>query len=305
MGSGRFDADDWKTYTTARSYASKSTTEIYASELDSSLDPKGIAFRESRDSGDNPNSNAIIVGLDVTGSMGAVLDVMARKGLPTLMTEIYNRKPVSDPHVMCLAIGDAECDRAPLQATQFEADIRIAQQLEKIWLEMGGGGNRYEGYALAWYFAALHTKIDCFEKRGKKGYLFTVGDEEPTPKLLQSDLVRIFGPGVQADLQMQDILTLASRQWEIFHLIVDEGSHARTFPKEVDKKWKEVLGQRAIHLADHTKLAEVIVSTIQVAEGADHASVTTSWDGKTKSVVAAAIKDVAVGTNASGGIVTL
>lgn len=62
----------------------------------------------------------------------------------------------------------------------FEADIRIARQLEKLWLEKGGGGNCCESYTLPWYFAALHTAIDWFEKRGQKGYLFTVGDELPT-----------------------------------------------------------------------------------------------------------------------------
>lgn len=303
MGSGSWSDKDWKTYATTSGMASKSTAEIYSSKLHEDLDPKKITFRESRDSGDNPTSNAVIIGLDVTGSMGRVLDVMARKGLPTLMKEIYDRKPVASPQVCCLAIGDAECDQAPLQVTQFESDIRIATDLEKLWLEQGGGGNQYEGYALAWYFAALHTKIDCFEKRGKKGYLFTIGDEEPTPHLLKKNLVDIFGPGAQADLQMADLLTMASRQWEIFHLIVDEGSNGGS--PAVDRKWKEVLGQRALHLADHTKLAEVIVSTIQVAEGSDHATVADSWDGTTSVVVAKAIKGVAVGTNSSSGVVTL
>jgi len=173
MGGGSWDPRTYRSYVTSKSYDTKSTDEIFDKKIiDKSLDPKGVKIRESRDSKDKPNTNAIIIGLDVTGSMSCVLDAMARKGLDTLCTEIYNRKPVSDPHIMIMGIGDAEAgDQAPLQVTQFEADIRILQQLEKVWLEGHGGGNDFEGYTLPWYFAALHTSIDCFEKRKKKGYL--------------------------------------------------------------------------------------------------------------------------------------
>ena len=82
---------------------------------------------------------------------------------------------------MAMAIGDAECDRAPLQVTQFEADIRLADQLRELWIEGGGGGNRGESYHLPWAFAAMRTSTDCFERRGRKGYLFTIGDEPILP----------------------------------------------------------------------------------------------------------------------------
>ena len=65
-----------------------------------------------------------------------IADIIARKGLNTLLEEIYSRKPISDPHVMIMGIGDVEMhDKAPLQVTQFEADIRLAEQLENIFLE--------------------------------------------------------------------------------------------------------------------------------------------------------------------------
>ena len=271
----------------------------------SDLDPKNAKLRESRDSDDNPNSNAIIVGLDVTGSMGCVLDSMARKGLNTLCTEIYKRKPVADPHIMCMGIGDVEYDRSPLQVTQFEADIRIAKQLEQIFLEMGGGGNGYESYSLAWYFAAMHTSIDCFEKRGKKGYLFTIGDEGPTPMLSKAALSQFLGDTVERDLSLSDLLTMASRQWEIFHLVVEEGSHARGCKGELFRQWAEVLGERAIHLSDHTKMAETIVSVIQRCEGVDHDTIVKSWDGSTALVVNQAIQSLDKIGSKSEAVVTL
>jgi len=305
MGSGRWDSDSWKTYATSRSYDTKKVEEIFARSMDPSLDPKGVLIRESRDSDDNANSNALIIALDVTGSMGMVLDVMAKTGLNTLVTEIHNRKPVADPHIMAMGIGDVEAgDRAPLQVTQFEADLRIAEQLEKIFLEKGGGGNHYESYALAWYFAAMHTSIDCFEKRNKKGYIFTIGDEKPTPYLRKQDIERVLGTSPQSDLNIKEILSLASRQWEIFHLIVEEGSYARSHRDLVINAWQDLLGQNALLLPDHTKLGEVIVSTLQICEGADKDHVVDSWDGSTAVAVREATRSLTK-TNKESAVVSL
>lgn len=292
MGSGRWSSSDWDAYSRTHIAGKKSTSGydgIYsASSLHKDLNPKGV-IRESRDSADNPNATPIMVFLDVTGSMSMVLDAMARTGLPTLATEIYNRKPVADPHILFGGIGDPYYDDAPLQVTQFEADIRIAEQLTKIWLEKGGGGNDFEGYALAWYFGAFKTSTDHFEKRGKKGYLFTVGDERPTPELTKGQILEVFGDEVQANMSAEQLLSAVTRQYEVFHIVVKEGSGWRHDSKEVERQWRELLGQRVIFLDDHTKMGEVIVSTLQVMNGEDKAKVAASWDGSTSIVVAKAL----------------
>lgn len=310
MGSGRWSARDWATYSSRHIHSKTSTTGasgIYSSShMVDELDPKKMknGIRESRDSVDNPNSTPIIIGLDVTGSMDRVLDAMARTGLPTLATEIYNRKPVTDPHILMAGIGDAYFDDAPLQVTQFEADIRIAEQLTKIWLERGGGGNDFEGYALLWYFASRHTEIDSMEKRGKKGYLFTVGDERPTAKIPAEHIEKVFGYKSQTDFTSEDLLKEVSRKYEVFHLIVEEGSGFRYDGDEVLRQWRDLLGQRAIRLKDHTKMGEVIVSLLQVLGGEDKDKVARSWDGSTSLVVREAIKDVTPVGSASSGLVT-
>jgi hypothetical protein len=296
MGSGRFNPKDWEAYATTNSYETKTTDEIFTSRrIDAALDVKGVRVRESRDSSDNPQSTAIIIAQDVTGSMGMISDHMARKGVPTLVSEIYQRRPVTDPHIMCMAIGDMECDRAPVQATQFEADLRIAQQLEKFYLEGGGGGNPYESYIAAWYMGARHTSTDCVEKRGKKGYLFTIGDELPTPMLRARDLNNFFGDNAHTDISARELLTEVSRVYEVFHIIVEEGSYARGRTDQVFQDWNRILPQRAIRLADHTKLAEVIVSAIQVNEGHDHDDVASSWEGNTAVVVRNAVSSLSAG----------
>lgn len=137
MGGGTFDPGAYRAF--ASSTVGKATEEIYSSRtMNKNLNPHGVKIRESRDSADNPNSTPLIVGLDVTGSMGIIADVIAREGLGTLFTGILERKPITDPHVMFMAIGDANCDQAPLQVSQFEADKRIIEQLTQIYLEHGG-----------------------------------------------------------------------------------------------------------------------------------------------------------------------
>jgi hypothetical protein len=293
MGGGTFDAKAYRAYTSTT--VGKGTDEIYTSRtINKNLDPLGVKIRESRDSPDNPNSTPLIVGIDVTGSMGMIADVLARKGLGTLFTGVLDRKPITDPHVMFMAIGDANFDSAPLQVSQFEADNRIVEQLTQIYIEHGGGGNNFESYNLPWYFAAFHTEHDSMVKRGKRGYLFTVGDEEAPQPLTPAQIRRFIGDDVEASLPTRDLLQLAQRTYDIFHIVIEEGSHARSHLARVMNGWTDLLGQHVIKLSDHNKLAETIVSAIEVVEGAD-ASVSTRGWGSGASVVYDAIKNLPPG----------
>lgn len=281
MGGGSFDTNSYRTY--AASVKNAPQHVVYSSTaLDKLLDPKDVSVRESRDSADSPEATPIIIALDVTGSMGHIAVEIAKRGLGALFQGILDRKPVKFPHLMFMGIGDAACDKAPLQVSQFEADNRIVDQLTKLWLEGGGGGNAHESYDLAWYFAGRHTAIDSMAKRGKRGYLFTVGDEE-TPSVLTRDQLRaVLGNTVSpegGDWQSRASLTEAQRQYDVFHVIIEEGNYAREHSHRVQTCWRELLGQKVISLADHKLLAETVVSAIQVAEGVDHATAAKGWSG--------------------------
>lgn len=274
MGSGTYTSDSWNTYATSTNIHTKSVDQIFTQKtIAQELDPARITLRESRDSTDNPLSTPVIVGLDVTGSMGMVLGYMAKKGLNDLMTAVYDHQPITNPHVMAMAIGDIECDKAPLQVTQFEADIRIAQQLERLFIEKGGGGNNHESYTLPWYFAAHHTVTDSFEKRGKKGFLFTVGDEMPNMELQAEDIARVFQAQARNPLDAEGLLELVSEKWEVYHLIVGEGSYAASNRNKVRDSWADLLGHRAIWLKSHRKMAEAITAILAESAG-DHQLVT-------------------------------
>jgi len=261
MGSGRWTTDSFATYSVSTGLRSAKTAgDVYKNKrVQTALDPKGIKLRESRDSTDNPQSTPIIIGLDVTGSMGHLATSIAKDQLNELITKIYDEKPCTDPHLMFLAIGDSYCDSAPLQVTQFEADIRIAEQLREVYFEAGGGGNDGESYNLAYYFAAKHTVTDSMEKRGQKGFLFTIGDENCLDEIPARHLKEFLGDEVTEDVKTKAIIAECQKNYEVFHLIVKPRGQ-----NEV-ANWKKLLGERAIHVTDVEKIPQIITDLIKMA----------------------------------------
>lgn len=308
MGGGSWTSNDWDDFKTTAT-VNPSTGQSYTRAqifsrggINPQFDPAQIQLRESVDSPDNPESTPIIVALDVTGSMGIIPEALIKDGLGKMATEIITRKPVSDPHIMFMAVGDAHSDRAPLQATQFEADIRIAEQLKELYLEGNGGGNNGESYYLPWYFAARKTAIDSFDKRGQKGLLFTIGDEPIHGKLLKHHAENIFGDTLEDDIATADLLKMVEERYDVFHLIIEQGDYCSSKHglDRVRSEWKELLGERAIPVSDYTKVPEIIVSTLEVMAGKPKQDIAASWDGTTALVVQNAIKDL---TTTKGGAV--
>ena len=142
MGRGSYRASDWTKLKQSRGITSSSSasTIFQVSKAKEQYLPKFINVRESRDSEDSPNSTPIILGFDVTGSMGYLAEEIAKNALNETVTQIYAKNPVTNPHIMCAAFVEAE-DPDGLQVTQFEADIRVVEQL--LDLRVGFGGNWY------------------------------------------------------------------------------------------------------------------------------------------------------------------
>jgi len=68
--------------------------------------PHGLRVRESRDSESHPHSLGIILALDVTGSMGEIPELLAKKELPGFVKLLLDHG-VPDPQVLFMAVGDA------------------------------------------------------------------------------------------------------------------------------------------------------------------------------------------------------
>jgi hypothetical protein len=142
----------------------------------------------------------------------------------------------------------------------------------------------------------MRTDCDAI-REGRKGFLFTVGDEEPQKLLRAAHVQRFFGDAVQRDMSADELVSLVERGWVYFHLMVAEGSYMRSRPEAVKQAWTDLLGQRALSLTDHTRMAEVIISAIEVAAGRDKDAVAKSWSGSTSLVVSHAISGLTVASD--------
>lgn len=301
MGFKPWDASKWAAVDTDVISKARVVTDVYReTKMNDLYNPLKIGIRESCDSVAHPNSNAIIFGLDVTGSMGRILMQVARR-LGELMALIIERKPVADPHIMAMAIGDTTCDTAPLQVTQFETDIKIAEQLMGLWFEHGGGGNDFESYPLAWYFAATRTKTDCFDKRGQKGIIFTMGDDCFPDSISARDISKFLGTTVERDIKTEEIVEMVNRRYHLFHFMLEQGGSASDINQSA---WKRLLGGNAIPVNDYEKIPEIVVSTLEKLSGKSTKAILGSWDKSTALVVGKAIEGIQISKGASSGFVT-
>lgn len=220
--------------------------------IHSEMDPKGVILRESRDSDIHPNSIPIIITLDLTGSMGRIPHNLVIDGLPKIMSGII-QNGVPDPQVMFLGVGDHECDNAPFQISQFESgDDELDMWLTRTYIEGGGGGNNGESYSLAHYFASKYIQTDAFEKRGKKGFLFTIGDE-PSLKIYPKRIFsEIFGDEEAKTYTDVELLEMAKEKWNVYHIVPALDTRGGR------KYWENLLGQNTIWIDNVDDIAKTI-----------------------------------------------
>lgn len=234
---------------------SLSSQEVYKSRaLDSALNPHNVT-RECRDSDEHPHTIPVILALDVTGSMGSAAVEVAKK-LNVVMTKLYDQ--VKDVEFCIMGIGDLAYDDSPIQISQFESDIRIAEQMDKVYFEYGGGGNAYESYTAAWYMGARHTKLDCW-KRGRRGIIITMGDERLNPYLPKHAVNKCTGDGVQNDINTTELYKEVTEKYDVYHLDVN---HRHYHDDGIESSWKAVLDDKHFRMATLENIADMIVEII-------------------------------------------
>ena len=269
MGSGTWTSASYACYNTSlgRDYdyetgrvSGASVDQIFtAVTLDESLNPKKFKVRECVNSDEHPNTIPVILALDVTGSMGSACKETA-DALGVIMTDLYQK--FKDIEFCVMGIGDLAYDRAPIQMSQFESDIRIAEALDKIYMEHGGGGNAYESYTAAWYMALKRTKLDCIDKQGRKGIVITMGDEPLNPYLPVSKLNEAVNGKEQGNVETPELYKEVSKHFDVYHIAVNDPHDSYSYYEEqIKKSFGELLGDR-FKVSTVNNLSQTIVECI-------------------------------------------
>lgn len=245
------------------SYRQKGINEVFRQrQLESKMNPFNVLLRESRDSAEHPESLAVVIALDVTGSMGTVPHHLVQEGLPHIMKKLID-SGIPHPQVLFTAVGDHRCDAAPFQVGQFESsDELLDQWLTSVFLEGNGGGNGGESYPLAWYFAGQRTAIDCMEKRQQKGFMFTIGDENYHDDYDGRHMKEMFGDQSEYphNATAAELLAKAREKYEIFHIHIAETSQGHD--QHNVNRWRELVGPNLLVAERHTQVADMIAEAI-------------------------------------------
>lgn len=268
MGSGTWTKNDYYNYakTIGRTIDDNgaldeayTAQELFAStRLQPELNPYKV-IRQCCDTQEHSKTIPVILALDVTGSMGCAAAEVAKK-INKVMTELYEK--VTDVEFLVMGIGDLAFDKAPIQASQFESDIRIAEQLDKIYFEGGGGGNGFESYTGAWYFGSRHTDLDCW-KRGKKGIIITMGDEPLNPYLPANRLRNVTGDSLETDIETNILYEETVKKFDIYHLAVNDKATAYHYYKNhINKSFGKYLDDKHLLTVSLDNIANTIVDIV-------------------------------------------
>ncbi len=229
--------------------------------------------RESRDSAKHPASLAIAFFLDGTQSMHDIPFNLATRTLPAFMATVIGLG-IHHPQILFGMVGDTETDMPrPIQVGQFESEegpmnswlLRYPRKLFK------GGANAGESYHLCFPFLAQRTSIDCFEKRGKRGYAFLTGDDHPFRFSGPSEITNVFGDIHEKARPVRELLQEAQRMYHVFFVIPDQfrasGCGFVHDRGTVESSWRELLGDHVIVAEDPDDVCTICGALVALTEG--------------------------------------
>ncbi len=111
-----------------------------------------------------------------------------------------------------------------------------------------------------------HTAIDCFQKRGRRGYLFVIGDEMAYPQVKPTEVRDVIGGGLQANLPLPALIDEVTAKWDTYYILPAGASYVGD--RQVLGFWHDLLGQNVIQLADLDAVCETIALTVGLGEDA-------------------------------------
>lgn len=199
------------------------------------------------------SQNPIVVAVDVTGSMQHwPAEIFDR--LPLLYQTLSQYR--EDVEVSFVALGDATCDRFPLQVTDFRKGIGLEETLKALYGEGGGGGQAKESYELLAY--SLLYKARCPE--AARPYLILYGDEGFYEQVSPSIVKALLGDDLREPIDARRLWRAVAESWNVYHLRKPYGGQQE---REILAQWQEVLGpERVLQLDDEKRAVDLALGLI-------------------------------------------
>eukprot|EP00906_Rhabdomonas_costata_P011586 RCo016515 len=183
-----------------------------------------------------PTEDAVVVVIDVTGSMGDFPRIIFDK-LPMFYGQIMLQGYLRSTSVSFAAVGDVDCDVAPLQVTNFAQGKDLDEHISRIWVE-GGGGDAPESYEYAAYYYASKVNFRCLRE---KAIMFITGDEIPK-SVDNSKLQRFLGETIPRLPSTEEIFQVLTQRYHVFYLCRVPASTGLV-PPYVKAAWSSLIGE--------------------------------------------------------------
>ena len=213
------------------------------------IDPTKAVRSESK--------NPLIIAVDVTGSMASwPAEIFDR--LPLLFNTLSGYR--EDLEVCFVAIGDAGCDRWPLQVPGFASGFDLEQLLGSLYGE-GGGGDAPESYGLFAHWANTHVVIPNAED---KPFMIVFGDITMHPTTPREQIRGVLGDSAQSDIDSIKAWQKVTKNWNTWFLRRPGGRTG----DQVDKQWGQAIGEQKIfHIEDEQRAVDYAMGLIARAWG--------------------------------------
>lgn len=284
MGGGYYDRDVGSTPASSASsggydyggYTDKAAKALSSRSMSDDLSP--VKRKLSTDA-----KSPIVVAMDVTGSMGDWSKIIYDK-MPMFFGQILLQDYMKDPAISFAAVGDANCDSAPLQVCDFARGTDLDGWLKKLYLEGGGGGTAQESYELA---AACYAKTK-FTAKDAQPVFFFIGDEGFYKKVSAAIAERIFGTteAIDGDEAFKSLM-------EKFEVFLIHKAYQSDDAKIV-RQWSATIGpERVLKLEDPKAVIDVMLGALAIisqARDLDSYVVDMEGRGQTKARIAT-VKD--------------
>jgi hypothetical protein len=107
----------------------------------------------------------------------------------------------------------------------------------------------------------MHTAIDCWEKRRKRGYLFMTGDDNPFPTLSRHVVESIIGDRLDDDLTVEEVVAKLQETFVPFFIIPDKARR-----RLCERRWRELLGDHVLCMDAPNDVCAVTAGALAICE---------------------------------------